>query len=168
MRAMSVRGLGVTLRAMSPEDWPAVAAIYAAGIAGGDATFETEPPGWEQWDAAHRADLRLVAVEDGRVAGWAAASPVSDRCAYAGVVEDSVYVDPACQGRGVGRLLLAELIAAAEASGVWTMQAGIFPENVASVALHTSCGFRVVGRRERLGQLGGVWRDVLLLERRAT
>ena len=163
---MSVRGVEVALRAMAAGDWPAVAAIYAAGIAGGDATFETEAPGWSRWDATHRADLRFVAVEDGRVDGWAAASPVSDRCAYAGVVEDSVYVDPASRGRGIGRLLLERLLAAAEAAGVWTVQAGIFPENVASVALHTSCGFRVVGRRERLGQLGGVWRDVLLLERR--
>jgi phosphinothricin acetyltransferase len=164
---MSVRaGDGVEVRAMTAEDWPDVERIYAAGIATGNATFETAPPSWQRWDANHRRDLRLVAVDGGRVVGWAAASPVSDRCAYEGVVEDSVYVDPACRGRGVGRLLLARLIEAGAAAGVWTVQTGIFPENTASVALHVACGFRVVGRRERLGRLGGVWRDVLLLERR--
>jgi len=144
-----------------------VADIYAAGIATGNATFETEPPEWSTWDAGHRPDLRLVALDGEQVVGWVAAGNVSDRCCYAGVVEDSVYVHPEHQGRGVGRLLLATLIDAAEAVGVWTVQTGIFPENTASVALHHACGFRTVGRRERLGQLGGTWRDVLLLERRS-
>lgn len=152
---------------MAAEDWPAVSRIYAAGIAGGDATFETEPPPWPRWDAAHRADLRLVAVDGDEVVGWVAASPVSDRCAYAGVVEDSVYVDPKAQGRGVGRALLGRFVEACEAAGVWTIQCGVFPENAASVALHHACGFRTVGRRERIGRLRGEWRDVLLLERRA-
>jgi L-amino acid N-acyltransferase YncA len=166
MRSMGVRATGVAVRAMAPGDWPAVAAIHAAGIATGDATFETAPPPWERWDEAHYPDLRFVAVDGDRVVGWAAASPVSDRCAYAGVVEDSVYVDPGHQGRGVGRALLVRLLEASDAAGMWTVQAGVFPENTASLALHAACGFRVVGRRERIGRLGGVWRDVLLLERR--
>jgi L-amino acid N-acyltransferase YncA len=152
---------------MVPTDWPRVRSIYAAGIASGNATFETEPPQWDAFDVGHLSDLRLVATDGDEVIGWAAASPVSDRCAYAGVVENSVYVDPDFQGRGVGRLLLSALIAASEKAGIWTMQTGIFPENTASLALHEACGFRVVGRRERLGQLGGVWRDVMFLERRS-
>ena len=156
-----------TIRTMRPDDWPTVAAIYAAGIATGNATFETEPPAWETWDADHRDDLRFVAVDGDRVVGWAAVVNVSDRRCYAGVVENSVYVDLDYRGRGVGRLLLEYLIDAATAAGVWTVQTGIFPENTASLALHQTCGFRVVGRRERLGQLGGVWRDVLLMERRS-
>jgi L-amino acid N-acyltransferase YncA len=156
-----------TIRVMVPTDWPRVRSIYAAGIASGNATFETEPPQWDAFDVGHLSDLRLVATDGDEVIGWAAASPVSDRCAYAGVVENSVYVDPDFQGRGVGRLLLSALIAASEKAGIWTMQTGIFPENTASLALHEACGFRVVGRRERLGQLGGVWRDVMFLERRS-
>ena len=151
---------------MTAEDWPEVERIYAAGIATGDATFETEAPSWQRWDESHRADLRYVAVDGERVVGWVAASPVSDRCAYEGVIEHSVYVAPEHQGRGIGRALLLRLIDAAGAAGVWTIQSGVFPENQASVALHLACGFRVVGTRERIGRLGGVWRDVLLLERR--
>jgi L-amino acid N-acyltransferase YncA len=156
----------VEIRSLASTDWPAVAAIYAAGIATGNATFETDPPAWEQWDASHRSDLRFVAIIEGEVVGWAAASDVSDRCCYAGVVENSVYVDPTAQGRGVGSRLLRTLIAASEGVGVWTIQSGIFPENEASIGLHRSCGFRTVGRRERIGQLDGRWRDVLLMERR--
>jgi L-amino acid N-acyltransferase YncA len=152
---------------MEPTDWPRVRSIYAAGIAGGNATFETEPPGWDAFDDGHLSDLRLVATDGEEVIGWAAASPVSDRCAYAGVVENSVYVDPDVQGHGVGRQLLSALVAASEKAGIWTIQTGIFPENTASLALHEACGFRVVGRRERLGQLEGRWRDVILLERRS-
>jgi L-amino acid N-acyltransferase YncA len=152
---------------LDAEDWPAVRAIYEAGIATGDATFETTAPDWPAWDAAHLADHRLVARDDGRVVGWAALAPVSDRCAYAGVAEDSIYVAPDAQGRGVGRALLAAVVASAEQAGIWTVQTGIFPENQASVRLHEACGFRVVGRRERLGRLHGRWRDVLLLERRS-
>jgi L-amino acid N-acyltransferase YncA len=155
------------LRALQPEDWPAVRAIYQAGIDGGDATFETAVPEWAAWDAAHLAEHRLVARLDGRVVGWTALAPVSDRCAYAGVAEDSVYVAPEAQGRGVGRALLAAVVASAERGGIWTVQTGIFPENQASVRLHQACGFRVVGVRERLGRLRGRWRDVLLLERRS-
>jgi L-amino acid N-acyltransferase YncA len=148
-------------------DWPAVRAIYQAGIATGNATFETAAPDWPAFDAAHLADHRLVARDDGQVQGWAALAPVSDRCAYQGVAEASVYVDPGAQGRGIGRALLAAVVASAERGGIWTVQAGIFPENQASVRLHQACGFRVVGVRERLGQLHGRWRDVLLLERRS-
>jgi len=148
-------------------DWPAVRAIYEAGIATGDATFETDVPDWAAWDAAHLADHRLVARVDGTVVGWVALAPVSDRRAYAGVAEDSIYVAPDAQGRGVGRALLAAVVASAEQGGIWTVQTGIFPENQASVRLHQACGFRVVGVRERLGRLHGRWRDVLLLERRS-
>jgi L-amino acid N-acyltransferase YncA len=155
------------VRALRPEDWPAVRAIHQAGIATGNATFETEAPDWPAWDAAHLADHRLVARHDGQVVGWAALAPVSDRCASAGVAEDSVYVAPDAQGRGIGRALLAAVVASAERGGIWTVQTGILPENQASVRLHQGCGFRVVGVRERLGQLHGRWRDVLLLERRS-
>jgi phosphinothricin acetyltransferase len=157
----------VELRDLRPGDWPEVAAIYAAGIAGRNSTFETEVPTWEDWDAGHLHDARLVALEDGRVVGWAALSPVSDRCCYRGVAENSIYVAPDAQGRGIGRALLERLIGEAEAAGIWTIQTGIFPENVASLELHTRCGFRVVGVRERLGVLDGEWRDVVFLERRS-
>lgn len=157
------------LRPMTPADWPAVARIYREGIATGHSTFNTDAPSWEEWDAGHLAHCRLVAEGDGQVLGWAALIAVSDRCVYAGVAEESVYVGEAARGRGVGRTLLAGLIAASEAHGIWTLQAGIFPENTVSVELHEKLGFRVVGRRERLGRMAsGRWRDVLLLERRST
>jgi L-amino acid N-acyltransferase YncA len=162
---------------LRPEDWPVVAAIYAEGIATGNATFETAPPTWERWDSSHLAGHRLVARAasgngapggaPGEVLAWAALAPVSDRCVYAGVAEDSIYVAGRAQGMGVGRRLLAALVEDAEAAGIWTVQTGIFPENGPSLALHRRCGFRVVGVRERLGQLNGRWRDVLLLERRS-
>jgi phosphinothricin acetyltransferase len=156
----------VQIRALDESDWPAAAAIYEEGIATGDATFETEPPTWERWDAAHPS-LRLVAEDAGRVVGFAALSPYSDRHCYRGVGEESVYVAEAARGRGVGRALLQELIARAEEDGYWTLLAGIFPENEASVVLHTSCGFRVVGVHKGLGERDGMWRDVLWLERRS-
>jgi L-amino acid N-acyltransferase YncA len=151
---------------MRPDDWPAVRDIYVAGIATGNATFETEAPSWERWDQSHLPDHRLVAEVDDEIAGWAALAPVSDRCAYVGVAENSVYVHPDHQGHGVGKALLRELLEGADAAGYWTVQTGIFPENVASFALHQQCGFRIVGTRERIGQLSGVWRDTLFLERR--
>jgi L-amino acid N-acyltransferase YncA len=144
-----------------------VLAIYQAGIAEGDATFETSAPGWEEFDAARLPDHRFVALSGGTVTGWVAVSPVSRREVYAGVVEHSVYVDPAWRGCGIARLLMNALITSTEAAGIWTIQSGIFPENIASLALHEAVGFRVVGRRERLGRHQGRWRDVLLLERRS-
>jgi phosphinothricin acetyltransferase len=156
----------VDVRELLPGDWDAVRAIYEDGIRSGDATFETEAPSWEEWDAAH-TELRLAAERDGRVAGWAALSPVSERCVYQGVAEVSVYVAEAARGAGVGRALLEELVARSEAAGIWTLQAGVFPENEASLRLHRACGFRDVGVRERLGEMGGAWRDVVLLERRS-
>jgi L-amino acid N-acyltransferase YncA len=151
-----------------PAHWPAAERIYLEGIATGNATFETDAPSWEIWDGAHRQDARFVARRSGRVVGWAALTRVSGRCVYAGVAEVSVYVGSAARGEGVGRALLEALIAASEEAGVWTLQAGIFPENAASIALHERCGFRAVGRRERLGRLGPAWRDVMMLERRST
>lgn len=155
------------VRDLRPEDWPQVASIYEDGIRTGNATFETEVPTWEAWDAAHPG-LRLVAELDGEIAGWAALSPRSERRCYRGVAENSVYVAAWARGRGLGRELLEELIVRAEAAGIWTLEAGIFPENRASVRLHLLCGFRIVGVRERLGERDGVWRDVLLLERRSS
>jgi L-amino acid N-acyltransferase YncA len=159
---------GASCRTLTAEDWPAVKAIYEEGIASGDATFEQTAPPWPDWDAAHLSGCRLVAIGgDGRVVGWAALTRVSSRCVYAGVAEVSVYVASSARGRGVGTQLLTALVERSETHGLWTLQAGVFPENVASVALHERCGFRVVGRRERLGQMDGRWRDVLLLERRS-
>ena len=152
---------------MEVADWPAVERIYAEGIATGAATFETEPPRWAAFDAGRLPGHRIVAVEEGEVVGWAALSPTSTRACYAGVVEHSVYVAKQMRGRGVGKALLQALVAGAEAAGLWTIQTSIFPENEASVALHRAVGFRVVGRRERIAQLDGVWRDTLLLERRS-
>ena len=157
----------VTIRPMRAEDWPDVSAIYAEGIATGHATFETSVPSWEAWDADHLSSCRLVAEDDDGVLGWAALSGVSDRCVYGGVGEISVYVAGRARGRGVGSRLLGALVEASEDAGLWTLQAGIFPENTASVRVHEKCGFRVVGVRERLGKLGDTWRDVLLLERRS-
>ncbi|MGV9768852.1 N-acetyltransferase family protein [Microbacterium sp. NPDC003461] len=157
---------------MTPGDWPEVERIYQAGIDTGDATFETRTPTWEAFDASRLAHPRLVAEVEGDVAGWVAASAVSARPVYRGVVEHSVYVDPAARGRGVGRALLEAFIAAAEAAGIWTIQSSIFPENVASLRLHAAVGFRQVGRRERIAQAAagphvGEWRDTILIERRA-
>jgi len=152
---------------MTAAHWEEVRAVYLEGIATGDATFETEAPAWEKWDAAHLPHCRLVAGVGASVAGWAALSPVSARRVYAGVAETSVYVAAAFRGVGVGRALLRALINCSEQHGIWTLQAGIFPENAASLALHRRCGFREVGRRERLGKMNERWRDVILLERRS-
>lgn len=166
---------------MRPEFWPAVRAIYSEGIATGNATFETDLPEWKKWDNSHRKDCGLVALEPGKSAaddlttpidkntilGWAALSQVSARNVYRGVAEVSVYVAAAARGKCVGKALLHALVQESEAVGIWTLQAGIFPENAASIALHRSCGFHRVGVRRRLGKLGGVWRDVLLLEKRS-
>jgi len=156
----------VEIRPMQPEDWPAVAEIFVEGIATRGATFETEAPSYESFDAGHHAAHRFVAVEDGRVVGWVALAPTSARACYAGVAESSVYIAESARGRGVGRALMEALVASAETAGIWTIHAGMFPENVASVALHESLGFRLVGRFERIAQLDGAWRDTVLLELR--
>jgi len=153
---------------MIPSDWDEVAAIFREGIATDQATFETSCPDFPQWDASHVKRCRLVAVDEGEIQGWAALSPISDRCVYGGVAEVSVYVAAQNRGRGVGEQLLKRLVAESEYAGFWTLQAGIMPENTASIKLHEACGFRLVGRRERIGQdRFGVWRDTLLMERRS-
>ncbi|MDG4819923.1 GNAT family N-acetyltransferase [Micromonospora sp. WMMD956] len=154
---------------MVAADAERVLAIYQAGLDGGDASFETVAPTWAAFDASRLAAHRLVAVDDAdTVLGWVAASPTSTRPVYAGVVEHSVYVEPAARGRGIARLLLDALITSTEAAGIWTIQSGVFPENAASLALHAGAGFRTVGVRERVGRHHGRWRDVVLLERRST
>jgi len=158
----------LSVEQMRAEHWPAVERIYAEGLATGDASFETETPSWEEFQAGHLPGHLLVALDADAVVGWAVLSPVSDRCAYQGVAEDSIYVAVHARGHGVGRALLTQLTRRAESAGIWTVQAGIFPENTASIALHRACGFRTVGLRERLGRREGVWRDVLLLERRGS
>jgi phosphinothricin acetyltransferase len=158
---------GVRIVTMESRHGAAVLDIYRAGIAEGNATFETEAPNWAAFDASHLRDHRFVAVLDGTPVGWAACVPVSDRCVYAGVVEHSVYVHPGARGCGVGRALLAALIESTEQAGIWTVQSGVFPENTASLALHRHAGFRVVGTRNRVGQHHGTWRDVVLIERRS-
>jgi L-amino acid N-acyltransferase YncA len=157
---------GTKIRELLPQDWPQVSVIYEEGILGGNATFETGVPSWETWDAGRLPGHRLVATLDDDVVGWAALSPYSERACYQGVAEVSIYVANRVQGLGFGRQLLAALIASSDAGGIWTLQAGVFPENEASIALHTALGFRIVGVRERLGRLQSVWRDVVLLERR--
>ena len=154
------------VRPLDPTDYPAVAAVFAEGIATGRATFEATVPSWEEWDAAHLPGHRFVAEEDGDLLGWIAVVPYSRRAVYRGVGEESVYVAERARGRGVGRALLEAVIASARAGGLWTLQAGIFPENVASLELHRRLGFREVGVRDRIGQLDGQWRDVVLLELR--
>jgi phosphinothricin acetyltransferase len=157
----------LTIEHMRPDDWERVREIYREGIATGHATFETSSPPWEVWDAAHLPFARLVARLHDEVIGWAALSPVSQRCVYGGVAEVSVYVAGAARGAGVGRELMNALIDASERNGIWTLQAGLFPENAGSLKLHLSCGFREVGRRERIGKMNGRWRDTILLERRS-
>jgi phosphinothricin acetyltransferase len=155
------------IQKLMPSDWESVRSIYVDGIATGNATFETDAPDWKQWNENHLGCARLVARNHGAIVGWAALSPVSSRRVYSGVAEVSVYVAATARGKGIGRLLMAALIAESERNGLWTLQAGIFPENAPSITLHKRCGFREVGRRERLGMLRGVWRDVVLLERRS-
>ena len=155
------------IRKMASGDWEAVRAIYLEGIATGHATFETDAPTWKRWDQNHFPDPRVVAVVNDRVVGWGALSSVSSRAAYAGVAEVSVYVSALARGAGIGKALLQSLITQSQAFGIWTLQASIFPENTVSLSLHESCGFRRIGRRERIAQLNGIWRDTVLLERRS-
>jgi L-amino acid N-acyltransferase YncA len=152
---------------MKESDWEQVRSIYREGIATGDATFETDAPPWEKWNAAHLPSCRLVARSGDTVRGWAALSLVSSRCVYGGVAEVSIYIGQRYRGIGLGRALLMALITESENNGLWTLQAGIFPENQASIDLHKRCGFREVGRRERIGKMDGRWRDTVLLERRS-
>jgi len=154
------------IRRLAASDWPAIEAIFVEGIATRNATFETQPPTWGSFDDGHLTGHRLVAEDDGDVVGWAVLAATSDRACYAGVVESSVYVAAVARGRGLGRALMERLIESAQRDGIWTIQAAMFPENEASVALHERLGFRVVGRRERIAELEGVWRDTVLLELR--
>ena len=164
--------MNIQIIKMQPQHWQDVARIYAEGIATGNATFQKDLPSWEEWDSSHLKNCRFVAIEvtpntEGVVVGWAALTPVSGRCVYAGVAEVSVYVTPQYSGHGVGKTLMNSLIESSEIDGLWTLQAGIFPENIGSVRLHESVGFRQIGRRERIGKMDGKWRDTLLLERRS-
>jgi L-amino acid N-acyltransferase YncA len=157
----------MNLLALTREHWPKVREIYLAGIASGDATFETGAPSWEDWDSAHFKVARLIVCRDAEVKGWAALSRISARKAYEGVAEVSVYVAAYCRGQGYGKALLEGLVAESENNAIWTLQASIFPENVASMALHRMAGFREVGRRDRIAKLNGVWRTTVLMERRS-
>jgi phosphinothricin acetyltransferase len=152
---------------MKSSDWEQVRSIYLEGVHEGNSTFETEAPSWEAWDDAHHQSPRLVMRSADKILGWAALSPVSKRHVYRGVAEVTVYVTESARGKGVGRALLGRLIEESEQAGIWTLQASIFPENVASVELHLKCGFREVGKRERIARLKGVWRDTILFERRS-
>ncbi|MFT3910793.1 MAG: GNAT family N-acetyltransferase [Ferruginibacter sp.] len=147
--------------------WSEVKKIYEEGIATGNATFQSTAPSWEEWNDNHLLHSRIIVKENGVVAGWAALTPVSGRCVYAGVAEVSVYVSDIARGKGFGNLLLEKLIEESETNGIWTLQAGVFPENMASVSIHKKCGFRIIGTRERIGQMNGAWRDTVLLERRS-
>lgn len=157
-----------SVRMLQPGDWEFVREIYLEGIASGNATFETKAPEWESWDRSHFSESRFVAISDeGKIAGWSALTPVSGRCVYAGVAEVSIYIGANFRGQKIGELLLVHLITKSEESGYWTLHAGIFEENIASMNLHQKHGFRVIGYREKLGKMNGVWRDVNLLERRS-
>ena len=157
----------MTIKPLLSAHWLAVKAIYEAGLATGNASFQTSAPSWEEWDTAHLPHSRLVALDGDTVAGWAALTPVSGRCVYAGVAEVSIYIDDHYRGQGVGKALLQALITESEAGGIWTLQAGIFPENTASLRLHKWAGFRRVGLREKIGKMGDRWRDTVLLEKRS-
>jgi len=156
-----------TIEKMLPHHWPSVRCIYEEGIKTGNATFETSAPDWDTWNGGHLQNVRIVAIDDEKVLGWAALTPVSGRCVYAGVAEVSVYISQHARNRGIGKQLLQQLIVESEQHNIWTLQAGIFPENVASIKIHEDCGFRIVGRRERIGKMNNTWRDTLLFERRS-
>jgi L-amino acid N-acyltransferase YncA len=157
----------MTILPLLSKHWPAVKAIYEGGLATGNASFQTSAPGWEEWDAAHLRHSRLIAINGDSILGWAALTPVSDRCVYAGVAEVSIYIDNNSRGQGIGKALLQALISESEKNGLWTLQAGIFPEKTPSLQLHAKAGFRTIGTREKIGQMNGVWRDTVLLERRS-
>jgi L-amino acid N-acyltransferase YncA len=157
----------ISLDKMQPNDWLAVKQIYEEGIATGLATFEQKAPGWTDWDSSHLSQGRIIAKEDGNIIGWAALTPVSGRCVYAGVAEVSIYVSGKARGKGLGKQLLQRLIEESELNNIWTLQAGIFPENKASIKIHECNGFRMVGFREKIGKMNGIWRDTILMERRS-
>ena len=157
----------LTVDLLKPSDWERVREIYEEGIATGNATFQHSAPTWDEWDRSHLAHSRLVAKDGDKILGWATLTPVSGRCVYAGVAEVSIYVSDKARGKGLGKQLLQKLIEESEANGIWTLQAGIFPENTPSIKLHVACGFRILGKRERIGKMNGVWRDNLVLERRS-
>jgi L-amino acid N-acyltransferase YncA len=160
--------MNITIRNMQPEDWPSVSSIYQQGISSGISTFETSVPEWEEWDKAHRKTCRFVAVSpENIVIGWAVLSQISKRDAYHGVAEVSIYISEISRGQGVGKALLKRLVESSENDGIWTLQAGIFAENEASINLHLAFGFRVIGRRERIARLNGSWHDTVLLEKRS-
>ncbi len=165
--AVAVNSLAMEIRNLLDSDWEQVKLIYEKGIATGNATFQTSAPSWEEWDGSHLVNCRIVAEENDRVIGWAALTPVSSRCVYAGVAEVSVYVDPGQSGKGIGLALLEELVKLSEVEGIWTLQAGIFLENGGSLRIHEKAGFRTLGVREKIGKQNGVWRDTVLLERRS-
>ncbi len=155
------------IQPLLPIHWKAVKKIYEEGLATGNASFQTAAPSWEEWDKTHATHPRLIAIENEKVIGWAALTPVSGRCVYAGVAEVSVYVGEIARGRGIGKNLLKSLINKSEENNFWTLQAGIFPENKASIKIHEACGFRIIGIREKIGKMNNIWRDTLLLERRS-
>jgi len=155
------------IRNLLPSNWDSVKSIYEKGIATGNATFQASAPSWEEWYSSHLEACRIIAEQNGKVLGWAALTPVSSRCVYAGVAEVSVYVDPKQSGKGIGLSLLEKLVALSEVEGIWTLQAGIFPENIGSLRIHEKAGFRMLGVREKIGKQNGVWRDTVLLERRS-
>lgn len=157
----------IKIEKMSDDLWEDVKRIYLAGIATKNATFEHQSPDWDKWDKAHRKDCRFIARIDNKIAGWAALSNVSERCVYSGVAEVSVYVDPEYMRQGIGDQLMNSLIKGSESNGIWTLQAGIFPENISSIKLHEKYGFRIIGVREKIGKMDDKWRDVFLLERRS-
>ncbi len=158
----------MNLRTLKEEDWSAVSSIYQEGIDTGNATFESKSPKWNEWNQSHIKSCRIVAEVKNQIVGWAALSPVSSRCVYGGVAEVSVYVSTSFSGQGIGTRLLNRLIEESEEAGIWTLQAGLFPENKASLTIHKKVGFREIGFRERIGKMNGVWRDTVLLERRSS
>lgn len=163
----AVNLIDMEIRKLIAEDWQEVKLIYQKGIDTGNATFQTSAPSWEDWNISHLTSCRIVAENDGHIIGWAALTPVSSRCVYAGVAEVSVYVDPEHSGKGIGLILLNELVKQSEAEGIWTLQAGIFPENTASLRIHEKAGFRILGIREKIGKQNGIWRNTAFLERRS-
>lgn len=159
--------MNITTETMQPAHWPAVREIYRQGIETGQATFETAVPTWEIWDKAHRPDCRLIALIDNQIVGWAALSPVSKRQVYNGVAEVSIYIAVSARGQGIGKTLMQALVTISEEAGIWTLQSTVFLENEVSIAMHKVLGFRIVGKRERIAQMRGIWRDTVLLERRS-